>query len=136
MSDTTPSDEKDLGTLAEQGQQVAHNMTEVFDISSQIWKKFLATQLENGGGGAGASPDPLNTWPTFAELWRTMAENPKQVADMTLEYWSAQNALWQQSMRKWIGATEPGEEFSAPSWPSPTSVSPTRNGPRTRSSTT
>lgn len=114
MSDTTPSDEKDLGTLAEQGQQVAHNMTEVFDISSQIWKKFLATQLENGGGGAGANPDPLNTWPTFAELWRTMAENPKQVADMTLEYWSAQNALWQQSMRKWIGATEPGEEFSAP----------------------
>lgn len=112
MSDSTTQGEKEFGSLAEQGHQVAHNMTEVFDISSQIWKRFLAAQLE--GGTSTPGPDPLNTWPTFAELWRTMWDNPKQVADMTLEYWAAQNSLWQQSMLKWLGAKDAGEEVKAP----------------------
>ncbi len=97
------NDVKDGATLAEQGQHVAHNMAEVFDISSQIWKRFMAAQLEQG---APKSADPLNTWPTFAELARTMWDNPKQVADRTLEYWAAQNALWQNSMLKWLGAKD------------------------------
>jgi polyhydroxyalkanoate synthase len=105
------SDTKEIATLAEQSQQMAHNMAEVFDISGQIWQKFLAGQIEAGAPGA---PDPLNTWPTFAELYRTMWDNPKQVADMTLEYWAAQNALWQQSMLKWLGAKDPGEPVDAP----------------------
>ena len=67
-------------TLAEQGKHIAHNMAEVFDISGQIWQRFLAGQLQEGGT---KRADPLNTWPTFAELYRTMWDNPKQVADAT-----------------------------------------------------
>ncbi len=107
------SDDKDTGTLAEQGHQVAHNMAEVFDISQRIWQTFLAGQLEKGGAQPG-HPDPLNAWPTFAELYRTMWDNPKQVADMTIEYWSAQHALWQQSMLKWLGAKDAGGPLDLP----------------------
>jgi polyhydroxyalkanoate synthase len=105
------NDGKEIGTLAEQGQHVAHNMAEVFDVSSQIWKTFLAAQTESGGSAA--NPDPLNAWPTLAEVYRTMWDNPKQVADMTIEYWAAQNALWQQSMLKWLGA-DVGEPLDLP----------------------
>ena len=76
------SDEgREQDTLAEQGQHMAHNMAEVFDISSQIWQKFLAAQMQEG---APKHADPLNAWPVFAELSRTMWDNPKQVADKTL----------------------------------------------------
>lgn len=104
------NDGKEQATLAEQGHHVAHNMTEVFDISGQIWQRFMAAQLEKGP----SKPDPLNTWPTFAELCRTMWDNPKQVADKTIEYWAAQNALWQQSMLKWLGAKDVGEPIDYP----------------------
>ena len=36
---------KEPGTLTEQGKEMAHTMAEVFDISGQIWKKFLEAQL-------------------------------------------------------------------------------------------
>ncbi len=96
-------DDHDQDTLAEQGHQFAHNMAEVFDVSSQIWQRFLAAQLQDG---APKHADPLNTWPTFAELTRTMWDNPKQVADKTLELWAEQTALWQASMLKWLGAKD------------------------------
>lgn len=94
---------QELATLAEQGQHVAHNIAEVFEMSGQIWQKFMAGQIATRAGG---HPDPLNTWPTFAELYRTMWDNPQQVADMTIEYWAAQQQLWQQSMLKWLGAKD------------------------------
>lgn len=105
------TDIKEPETLAEQGHHVAHNMAEVFDVSSQIWQKFLQAQLHEHGP---MRPDPLNTWPTFAELYRTIWDNPRQVADMTINYWSAQNALWQNSMLKWLGAKESAQEIEAP----------------------
>ena len=86
-------------------------MAEVFDISGQIWQKFLAAQMQEGGP---KHPDPLNTWPTFAELYRTMWDNPKQVADMTIEFWAAQQQLWQNSMLKWLGAKEAVEDLELP----------------------
>ena len=46
MSDARTT-RKDNGTLAEQGKHIAHNMAEVFDISSQIW------QTVPGGAAAG-----------------------------------------------------------------------------------
>ncbi len=106
------TDDKETPTLAEQGQHVAHNMAEVFDISGQIWQRFISAQADQAGGSTHA--DPLNTWPTFAELYRTMWDNPQQVADMTLEYWAAQSALWQASMLKWLGARESGEALHLP----------------------
>ncbi len=105
------TDSKETETLTEQGKHIAHNMAEVFDISSQIWQTFLAAQLQD----AGPKPlDPLNTWPTFAELYRTMWDNPKQVADMTIEFWSAQQKLWQNSMLKWLGAKDVEEDLQLP----------------------
>ncbi|HVL19567.1 MAG TPA: class I poly(R)-hydroxyalkanoic acid synthase [Amaricoccus sp.] len=97
------SDAKEPGTLTEQGKEIAHNMAEVFDISSQIWQRFLAAQLQDG---APKHPDPLNTWPTFAELYRTMWDNPQQVADKTIEFWTSQQQLWQNAMLKWLGSKE------------------------------
>jgi polyhydroxyalkanoate synthase len=105
------NDSKEPETLAEQGKHVAQNMAEVFDISSQIWQTFLAGQLQEG---APKHPDPLNTWPTFAELYRTMWDNPKQVADKTIEFWAAQTQLWQNSMLKWLGAKDAKPELDLP----------------------
>ena len=45
---------KDTETLAEQGKHMAHNMAEVFDISGQIWQRFLAGA--DAGRRAEASP--------------------------------------------------------------------------------
>ena len=95
--------DNETGTLAEQGKHIAHNMAEVFDVSSQIWQRFLAAQMQDG---TPMRADPLNTWPTFAELYRTMWDNPKQVADMTIEFWAAQQQLFQNSMLKWLGAKD------------------------------
>ena len=105
-------DNKEQETLAEQGAHMAHNMAEVFDVSGQIWQKFLQGQMQDGGGTK--RPDPLNAWPTFAELYRQIWDNPKQVADMTIEYWAAHNALWQNSMLKWLGAKEVVEDLNLP----------------------
>ncbi len=112
MADVKDSMPRETATLAEQGHHVAHNMAEVFDISAQIWKKFMAGQVQDGTMKLGA--DPMNTWPTFAELYRTMWDNPKQVADMTIEYWASQNALFQNSMLKWLGSKDAAESLDLP----------------------
>jgi hypothetical protein len=52
--------------------------------------------------------------PSFAELYRVMWDNPKQVADMTIDYWSAQQALWQKSMLKWLGAKDESDKIELP----------------------
>jgi len=97
------SDDREEDTLAGQGHQIAHNMAEVFDISGQIWQRFLAAQMREG---TQKNADPMNAWPVFAELSRTMWDNPKQVADKTIEFWAQQQALWQSSMLKWLGAKD------------------------------
>ncbi len=94
---------KEAPTLVEQGQEIAQNMVEVFEISSQIWQKWMEGQVQ---GGHAPHPDPLNTVPSFAELMRAMWDNPQQVASMTIDYWAAQQALWQKSMLKWLGAKD------------------------------
>ena len=104
-------DDKDQETLAEQGAHMAHNMAEVFDVSGQIWQKFLQGQMQDGGQ---MRSDPLNAWPTFAELYRTMWDNPKQVADKTIEFWTAQQQLWQHSMLRWLGAKDMPEKIDLP----------------------
>ncbi len=107
MTDET----REIGTGSEPGIEIAHTMAEVFDVSSQIWQTFLAGQVQQG---VSTRADPLNTWPTFAELYRTMWDNPQQVADMTIEFWAAQNALFQNSMLKWLGAKDVVEDLKLP----------------------
>ncbi|WP_424931651.1 PHA/PHB synthase family protein [Amaricoccus macauensis] len=105
------SDNQELDTLAEQGQHVAHNLAEVFDISSQIWQTFMAAQIQKG---TPKHADPLNTFPTFAELYRTMWDNPKDVADKTIQFWAEQSALWQHSMLRFLGAKDVPDHIELP----------------------
>ncbi|WP_424929584.1 PHA/PHB synthase family protein [Amaricoccus tamworthensis] len=99
------TEEETQDTLSEQGHQMATNMAEVFDVSGRIWQTFLEAQMKQPVGGP-VHPDPLNTFPTFAELYRTMWDNPQEVADKTIEFWSEQAALWQTSMLKLMGAKD------------------------------
>ena len=43
-----------------------------------------------------------------------MWDNPKQVADMTIEFWAAQQQLWQNSMLKWLGSKDAVEDLKLP----------------------
>ena len=43
-----------------------------------------------------------------------MWDNPKQVADKTIEFWAAQQQLWQNSMLKWLGAKDAVEDLKLP----------------------
>ena len=113
-------------TLIEQGQVFAANMAEVFDISQQIWTKFLDAH-KNDAQHPGPA-DPLNTLPAFVSLSQAMMDNPQQVADATLQFWSAQAQLWQNMTQKWIGGegepqpielpfnAEPGKRFQHKDW--------------------
>lgn len=101
---------KDGDTLAEQGQHAAQTMAQVFDLSGRIWQTFLAAQLAPDTARA----DPPNPWPAFADLSRTMWDNPGRLAEMTREYWAGQNALWQNAMLKWVGATEAVDDLRLP----------------------
>ncbi|MEM8570630.1 MAG: class I poly(R)-hydroxyalkanoic acid synthase [Pseudomonadota bacterium] len=105
------SEHKELDTLAEQGHHVAQNMAEVFDISSQIWQTFMAAQIQKG---TPKHADPLNTFPTFAELYRTMWDHPQDVADKTIQFWAEQSALWQHSMLRLLGAKDVPDHLELP----------------------
>jgi polyhydroxyalkanoate synthase subunit PhaC len=96
-------------TLVEQSRAAAENVAEIVQLSARLWQKFLEAQ-----GGGGRRPDPLNTWPTFAKLARTMGDHPQQMTALALEYWSAQNALWQRALLKWLGAGDRAEEVEVP----------------------
>ncbi|MSU88347.1 class I poly(R)-hydroxyalkanoic acid synthase [Rhodobacteraceae bacterium 2CG4] len=71
--------------------------------------------------------DPLNTMPAWIALARAMYENPKYVADATLDLWADQAALWQAATLKWLGAkdaetpdlprrADPGKRFQHKEW--------------------
>ena len=65
-----------------------------------------------------------------------MWDNPKQVADATIEYWAAQQQLWQNSMLRWLGAKDAVEDLQLPHMMKADKRFATRTGRRTRSSTT
>jgi polyhydroxyalkanoate synthase len=96
-------------TLLEQGQDLTANTLEVMQLSTRIWQKLLET---HAGAPAPRHPDPLNTFPAFAELARTSWAHPRQMTELTVEYWEAQTKLWQRSLLKWLGGkhdAEPGD---------------------------
>ena len=88
-------------TLAEQGEAFAKNIAEATELSQQIWLRMMQGQMD---ADAPTEADPLNLAPSYGELLRVLFDNPKQVADATLEYWQAQAALMQRSTLKWLGA--------------------------------
>jgi len=111
-------------TLLEQSAETAANMTEVMEISQKIWSRFIEAHAEDAFP---SNPDPLNTMPAWLALGRAMYENPKQVADATLDLWADQTALWQAATLKWLGAKDaetpeashkasPGKRFQHREW--------------------
>ena len=88
-------------TLAEQGEAFAKNIAEATELSQQIWLRMMQGQMD---ADAPTEADPLNLAPSYGELLRVLFDNPKQVADATLEYWQSQAALMQRSTLKWLGA--------------------------------
>jgi polyhydroxyalkanoate synthase len=94
-------------SFVEQGQEWVGTLSEAMALSMQVWERLLLAQAE--GGGRIRNPDPLNTSPTFTKLARTMWAHPREMAELTTEYWTAQNTLWQQSCLAWLGARDGGE---------------------------
>ncbi|MEM8658985.1 MAG: class I poly(R)-hydroxyalkanoic acid synthase, partial [Pseudomonadota bacterium] len=90
-------------TLVEQSTETAANMAEVAEISQKIWSLFLEAQAEDG---LPRNADPLNTMPAWLALGKAMYDNPKDVADATLQLWASQAALWQAASLRWMGAKD------------------------------
>ncbi len=90
-------------TLIEQSAEMAANMAEVMETSQKIWSKFLEAQASETPS---QNADPLNTMPAWLALGQAMYDNPKQVADATLELWASQAALWQAATLRWMGAKD------------------------------
>ena len=98
------NDPKGTGaTLTEQGEDFARNMAQATELSQKIWMRFIEGQSTEKASG---EVDPLNIAPSFGELLRVLIDNPKQLADATLEYWTAQAALMQQTTLKLLGADD------------------------------
>ncbi len=110
MADASEDD-----TLIEQGQKFAANMAEVFELSQEIWARFLEAHKDDAQHPGPV--DPLNTMPAFVAMTQAMLDNPQQVADAALQYWGAQARLWQNLSQKWLGGPALEEEpvpFMAP----------------------
>ncbi|QIE57936.1 class I poly(R)-hydroxyalkanoic acid synthase [Pikeienuella piscinae] len=51
-------------------------------------------------------PDPMNVAPVFTELTKEMLNNPRELAEKSLELWGQQAELWRRTMMGWMGAEE------------------------------
>ena len=74
-------DNKEPETLAKQGQHMAPTWPRSSTSRARFWGKFLQGQIQESASRRCVA-DPLNAWPTFAELCGPV-DNPKQVADKT-----------------------------------------------------
>ncbi|MHA3914874.1 PHA/PHB synthase family protein [Halovulum sp. GXIMD14793] len=91
-------------TLIEQSSEFAANLSEIVETTQQIWVEFLASEPDEA---VRTRPDPLNIFPAWAEMWRSAFDHPHEMAEATLQYWSAQMELWQAASLKWLGAEAP-----------------------------
>lgn len=112
MSDETLQNGGNPAEAMHDGQEFAENIAKVVETSQKIWEKFL----EGAAGGQSSAPDPLNAAPAFGELMTALWSDPERLAQQTMQYWQAQNALWQHAMLKWTGGD--AEAVEMPDLPS------------------
>ena len=105
--------DQDFEEMARESKEFAENMSQVAEMSQQIWQKFL----ESNETSKSSNVDPLNTLPAFTELAKTFWDNPQQLAEATLAFWQAQGALWQHSMLKMLGGQEAAADVELPEIP-------------------
>ncbi|MCI4664183.1 MAG: class I poly(R)-hydroxyalkanoic acid synthase [Neomegalonema sp.] len=82
--------------------ELSANVAKMFEKGRKIWETAVAAQSQQE-----AKPgqlDPFNTANAFADLWRNMLENPKDVTETTLKFWSDQTELWRRAGLKAAGA--------------------------------
>ncbi|MEM8787585.1 MAG: class I poly(R)-hydroxyalkanoic acid synthase [Pseudomonadota bacterium] len=111
----------DAPSMVEQSTEMAANMAEVFETTQKIWTTWAEGQGEEG---VPRNADPLNTMPAWIALSRAIYDNPKQVAEATVDLWARQAALWQAATLKWLGADapetpavpKPGKRFAHEAW--------------------
>lgn len=114
MSENSSQIDAEFEKLTAEGQEFAENMFKVAEMSQQIWQEFLEAEAKEHPP---APPDPLHTTQPFAELVAALWSDPQKLADMTVQYWQAQNALWQHAMLKWMGGEEAAGTVGMPELP-------------------
>lgn len=110
---TLPSD-TDFEAIAQDQQEFAGNMQEVFEVSQQIWEKFLEAEADEQHS---TNPDPMNTMPAFTELTTALWSDPQKLAESTQKYWAAQGQIWQHTMMKMMGGEDAAAEVEMPDLP-------------------
>lgn len=98
-------------SLAEQGEAFAENMAKATAISQQIWARLLAGKQDEEPA---TEADPLNVMPSAAEMWRVMLDNPREMAEATLQLWASQAQLLQHATLKFLGAGAEGDQKLPP----------------------
>jgi polyhydroxyalkanoate synthase len=115
MSQTDqPTAEKDASV------EFAANLAEATQLTQAIWSKLAEAPAPKETGDT----DPLNTLPVMAELARALWSDPSKLAEATVNYWTAQQAIWQSAMSKFMGNApgpmpeipEGGKRFSHKQW--------------------
>lgn len=104
MTDETKKDAAAQGQElpgTEETAEFAANMATVMQRSQEIWARMVEA------GAKDERPhhaDPMNVGPVFAGLTSEMLNNPRDLAEKSLELWLQQAELWRRTMMGWMGA--------------------------------
>lgn len=80
--------------------QFASNYAKVMARTQELWQKFLEA---NAGKSAPSTIDPMNITPVFVELTRAMLDNPKVMAERSMELWMNQAELARRVWMRMLG---------------------------------
>jgi len=105
------------------------NLAEIAERSQRLVSEFLARQVANGTGKAGAKGgmgpiDPLNVGNAFLEMTRQMMRHPERVVEAQLSLWQDYMRLWQSTTERFLGGNPPpvaeaaksDHRFKDPAW--------------------
>ena len=87
----------------EESAEYATNMAHVMQRSQEIWARMVEASAKDEHP---LHADPLNVAPVFVELTQEMLNNPKELAEKSLELWTQHAELWRRTMMGWMGAEE------------------------------
>src|SRR5665213_1581584 len=84
------------------------NLAEIAERSQRLVSEFLARQVANGTGKAGAKGgmgpiDPLNVGNAFLEMTRQMMRHPERVVEAQISLWQDYMRLWQSTAERFLG---------------------------------
>ncbi len=113
MSDKTSQNDGKSADVMPDLQEFGENIARVIETGQVIWQKIM----ENAAAKPPADPDPLHAAPVMNELVTAICANPERLAEQTLQFWQAQNAIWQHATLKFSGNTKAAEAVDIPPLP-------------------